>query len=73
MVKFRVIKSTKEDDDKGLGKALYELSKIFLQVTKEKDPEYYAWMMKRNNALRKERLAREARQKIEKQRPEQKR
>lgn len=70
MGKLRVVKSKKEDDDNGLGRALYELSKLLLKITKETDPEYYAWLLKRDKALKRERLAREARLRVEKQRPE---
>lgn len=58
-----------KDDDHGLWKALTEVFNLFMSVTKENDPKYYAWMMKRNTALRNERLAREKRLKIESQRP----
>lgn len=63
---------TSSKDDHGLWKALHEFVQLAMEITKENDPRYYAWMMKRNDALRKEREAREERLKIENERPKRK-
>ena len=52
-----------------LGKDLCDLYNVLLEVTKEHFPEYYAWSVKWEDALRKERLAREKRMKIQAQEP----
>lgn len=56
-------------DDKWLSEALFKLTELFAEITRENEPEYYAWMMKWNAALRTERLAREKRMKIEWEEP----
>ncbi len=65
----KMVDPKRSKEDYGLGEALFRLSQIFLDVEKETDPEHYAWMMKWNRALRKERLAREERLKIESEEP----
>lgn len=56
-------------EDYWLWEALFKLSNLILTIEKETDPEHYAWMMKWNRALKKERLAREERLKIESEEP----
>jgi len=65
----KMVDPKRSKEDYGLGEALFKLSQIFLDVEKKTDPEHYAWLMKWNKALKKERLAREERLKIEKEEP----
>ena len=45
------------------------MTNLLLTAEKERDPEHYAWIMKWNRALKKERLAREERLRIESEEP----
>lgn len=59
----------RSQEDYWLWEALFKLSNLLLTVEKERDPEHYSWMMKWNKALKKERLAREDRLRIEGEEP----
>lgn len=68
----KMVDPKRSKEDYWLWEALHRMMQIFLQIDKETDPEHYAWFLKWNEALKKERLARERRLKIESQEPERK-
>lgn len=68
MVK-KMVDPIRSQEDYWLWEALFKLVNLLLTDEKERDPEHYAWMMKWDKALKKERLAREERLKIESEEP----
>lgn len=56
-------------EEEEFGEALVKLVDLLLEITQEQEPEYYAWLMRWNSALKEERFARESRKQIESEEP----